>query len=86
MEKFAHSTSSSSSASDPVHEAEIILCGFLAEHNISFLTMNHLSPLFTRMFPDSNIAKQVSSRRTKSKAIVTNVIAANYNNTKRYQI
>lgn len=54
--------------------AEIKICGFLAEHNISFLTVDHLDRVLKDCFPDSIIAKNVSLKRTKATAITTNVI------------
>ena len=36
---------------------------------------DHATRLFARMFPDSNIAKNFSSARTKTTAVVTNVLA-----------
>lgn len=54
--------------------AEIKLCALLAEHNISFSLMDHLCPLLKCIFKDSNVAKNLSLKRTKANAIVTNVI------------
>lgn len=68
----------STSREDSVKEAEIKLCGFIAEHNLSFLTMDHLCPLLTKNFPDSQIAQDLAVRRTKCKAIITNVIGASH--------
>lgn len=42
----------------------------LAQHNIPLAVMDHLSPLFHDIFPDSNIAKGFSSARTKTTCIV----------------
>ncbi|KAJ4437822.1 hypothetical protein ANN_13760 [Periplaneta americana] len=55
-------------------EAEIRLAAFAAEHDIAFLTMDHLSQLVKTICPDSEIAKKMTCGRTKSRAIVTNVI------------
>lgn len=81
---FSHfksaSTGISSTHEENVKTAEIKLCGFIAEHNISFLTMDHLCPLLSTIFPDSNIAKDLAVRRTKSKAIVTNIISHSHKN------
>jgi len=57
-----------------VKSAEIKLCGFLAEHNISFLSSDHLTEILKPCFPDSIIAKNIQLKRTKATAIVTNVI------------
>lgn len=72
LEKYLQSSAQIPDA----HEAEIQLCGFLAEHNIAFKVMDHLCPLLSKIFIDSKIAKELGVRRTKAKAIVTNVIGA----------
>ena len=43
---------------------------FVAKHNLAFLTSDHATKLFPKMFPDSEIAKQFSCSRTKSTAII----------------
>ena len=42
----------------------------LAQHNIPLAIMDHLSPLFRDIFPDSKIAKQFSAARTKTTCIM----------------
>ena len=42
----------------------------LAHHNIPLATMDHLSPLFRDIFPDSKIAKGFAAARTKTSCIV----------------
>lgn len=54
--------------------AEIKLAGYFAEHNIPFLGADHLSDLMKKIFPDSEIAKCINVKRTKTTAIVKNVI------------
>lgn len=61
-----------------VKEAEIKMCGFFAEHNISFRVMDHFSALLPNIFPDSEIARKLSIKRTKTKNIITNVIAKSH--------
>lgn len=51
-----------------VKNAEIILAATITELNISFNSMDKL--LFTKMFPDSKIAKDFSCKRTKTTLIV----------------
>lgn len=68
------SASISSMHDKNVKSAEIKLCAFIVEHNISFRTMDHLCPLLSKIFPDSRIAKDLAVRISKSKAIITNVI------------
>ena len=41
--------------------AEVMHTNFMVQHNISFLTGEHLSPLYAHMFPDSKIAKNIVS-------------------------
>lgn len=54
---------------------EIKLCGFLAEHNISFTTLDHLTKLLQSAVPDSQIIKNMQLKATKGTAIIKNVIA-----------
>ena len=42
----------------------------MVQHNISFLTVDHLAPLYKEMFPDSKIAKQFKCSRTKTTCIL----------------
>lgn len=42
----------------------------LAQHNIPLAIMDHLSPLFWDIFPDSKIAKGFSAARTKTTCIM----------------
>lgn len=42
----------------------------LAQHNIPLAIMDHLSPLFRDIFPDSKIAKGFAAARTKTTCIV----------------
>ena len=50
--------------------AEVLHTNFIAQHNISLATAEHLSPLYAKMFPDSKIAKHFRSRRTKTTCIL----------------
>ena len=38
---------------------EVLHTNFIAQHNISLATAEHLSPLYAKMFPDSKIAKKL---------------------------
>lgn len=58
-----------------VQKAEIKLSGFLAEHNISFLSIDHLEPLLKDIFPDSQICQKMKLKRTKATNIIKNVFA-----------
>jgi len=57
-----------------VKVSEIKLCGFLSEHKVSFLAVDHLSQLLKECFVDSEIAKNINLKRTKATNIVKNVI------------
>ena len=45
--------------------AEFKISNFLVQHNLPLAMANHLSSLFKEVFPESNIAKNYASRRTK---------------------
>ena len=50
----------------------------LAHHNIPLAVMDHLSPLFRDIFPDSKIAKGFSSARTKTTCILTGALHSHF--------
>ena len=50
----------------------------LVQHNIPLALADELTPLFHDIFPDSEIAKQFSSKRTKTACIVNGAIAPFY--------
>lgn len=50
--------------------AETLYAAHLAEHNIPITAADHAGPLFRKMFPDSEIAKQYGSGRTKTTSIL----------------
>ena len=52
-----------------------MLCATLAEHNIPFRAMDHISELLARCFHDSAIAKELNYKRTKSAAIIYKLMA-----------
>lgn len=53
---------------------EILLCGFLSEHNLVFNVMNHFTAVCKKAFPDSKITSSMNLGRTKATSIVKNVI------------
>ena len=48
---------------------EVLHTNFMVQHNLSFLTAEHLSPLYSKMFPDSKIARNFKCSRNKARAI-----------------
>ena len=46
----------------------------LVQHNIPFALVDELMPLFQDIFSDSDIAKNFSSRRTKTACIVNGAV------------
>ena len=40
-------------------QAEVLHINFMVHQNLSFLTAEHLSPLYSKMFPDSKIARNL---------------------------
>ena len=61
-----------------VRRAELKLTGLLAVYHLSFLLMDVLSPLCADLFPDSEIAKQLAVRRTKTTALMTKSLGKNF--------
>lgn len=59
---------------EEVKKAEINFCAMLAEHNLPFRLMDHLSEIISKSFHDSEIAKLFSCKRTKAAAINYNVL------------
>ena len=64
------SASSSSDLSEKTIKAEVLHTNFIVQHNLSFMTADHLSPLYAKMFPDSKIAKNFKCCRTKTACIL----------------
>ena len=50
------------------------LAVLLAEHNVPLTIMDHLSPLLRDIFPDSKIAREFSSARTKTTCIINRAL------------
>ena len=59
-------------------EMELRLAAFIAEHNLSFHIMDHFNDLLPKLCPDSKIASEVRCKRTKTKSVVTNVMAPHF--------
>ncbi|KAL4708225.1 hypothetical protein ACJJTC_014515 [Scirpophaga incertulas] len=54
--------------------AELKLCAFVAEHNTSFMSIDHLTDLLKECFPDSNICSKIKLKRTKYAGTIKTVI------------
>lgn len=54
--------------------AEIKLAAFMAEHKLSHRVADHMCDLLAKTFTDSDIAKNLTLKRTKAQAIINNVI------------
>lgn len=59
-------------------KAELTFCAFIAEHNLPFRVMDHLSTVISRTFKDSAIASEFSCKRTKTAAMTYNVLAREF--------
>ena len=73
-------SSSRSSLAESTIEAEVRWAMFVAKHNVAFLTSDHASRLFSKMFPDSAIAKKFGCGHTKTTAIIKEALAPYYLN------
>ncbi|CAI6351435.1 unnamed protein product [Macrosiphum euphorbiae] len=73
---FTTETDSDMKKKQLVSIAKIKLAAYFAEHNVPFLGADHLSELLTKVFPDSEIAKNINVNRTKTTAIIKNVIGS----------
>ena len=67
-------------STDDVKKAEIKLVAFIVEHNLPFQGMDHLSDVVSTTFTDSKIAQQFSSKHTKTRSIIKNVLAKKFRN------
>lgn len=65
-----------SALDDDIKKAEIRMALILAEHNLPFNIIDHLSMVIRVSFSDSEIAKKYKNNRTKATSIVTNVTGA----------
>lgn len=58
--------------------AEVKVATMLVKHNIPLALSDELTPLLCDIFPDSEIAKQFSSKRTKTACLINGAIAPFY--------
>ena len=63
--------------SNLTNETELRLAAFIAEHSLSFHIMYHFSDL-PKLCHDFKIASEVRCKRTKTKSVVTNVMAPHF--------
>lgn len=73
IHSFFKKSDGNSSHENSVAEFELKLCSFMAEHNISFQTMDHLSETI-KSIPDWKIAAYIKLKRTKCTGVIKNVI------------
>ena len=59
-------------------EAETRWAMFVSKRNLAFLASDYATKLFSKMFPDSEIAKQFACGRTKTTAIVKVAVSPHY--------
>ena len=50
--------------------AEVLQANFLVQHNLQLLTVEHLSPLYQKMFPGSKIVKKFLCSQNETTCIV----------------
>jgi len=55
-------------------KADLYLAAYIAEHNLSFSSINHLPFLIEAICPDYENAKKIQCHRTKCTAIIKNVL------------
>ena len=67
-------STASDEVNDSVIRAEIMYTNFIVQHNLYFLTADHLAPMYSKMFPDSKIAQKFRCVRTKTTVILNNAI------------
>jgi len=61
-----------------VQNTELHMAAFLAEHDLSFNLMDHMSDLLPILCPDSRIAGQFKCKRTKMTCIIKNALAPHF--------
>ena len=70
LDMFCTCNTAQTSLEKKVVNAEVKITNFLVQHNLLLATADHLSSLFKEVFPDSNIAKNYVSCRTKTTSII----------------
>jgi hypothetical protein len=54
-----------------VTRAKLLFTSFLIEHNVALSAVDHAGSLFRMMFPDSELAKNYGSARTKTTCTIS---------------
>ena len=54
--------------------AEVTMANFIAQHNLPFATVNHLTDVLLHMFPDSKIDMDYACKRMKTTAMVCDAL------------
>ena len=67
-------STASDEVNDSVIRAKVMHTNFIVQHNLSFLTADHLAPMYSKIFPDSKKALKFRCARTKTTAILNNAI------------
>ena len=78
VQSLLHPFSASLHSMQQTISAEARWALFVAKHNLAFLTSEHASKMFSKMFPDSKIASNFGCGRTKATAIVKEALAPHY--------
>lgn len=63
-----------------IDKAELKMAIFIAEHNLPFLLLDHLSKFIASVAPDSEIFKKIKMNRKKGTDLIKNVVAVENRN------
>lgn len=79
LTSFVH-TKGTTSLETSLKKADCYISAFIAEHNLPFRVAEHIPVLISKICTDSDIAKNIKCSRTKTTAIVKNVIGQSSSN------
>ncbi|KAJ8939910.1 hypothetical protein NQ318_023251 [Aromia moschata] len=54
-------------------KSEMHIAAFVSDHNLSYNLMNHFVQLLPKLYPDSEVARNIKCKRTKCSALVNNM-------------
>lgn len=60
---------------DKVSKAEVLLTGYIAEHGVPFAQADHLVETIKKMFPDCEVARDMTLKKTKTSYVLQEGIA-----------